>query len=64
MTLFEFVTNKTGESYCRAYVWAATEFDAVELYAEKNNEPFKEVNILFDEDYEPFSTTVSDSGWE
>ena len=63
MSLWEIDTGFTGESYCRAYAWASSEAEAVDLF--KTKHPLAEartVRRLFGASDEPFVTLISDSG--
>lgn len=73
MTLFEIETSWWGESYCRAYVWAESKEQALELFFKANplygpdgerKNSVRDVKVLLDRDSPPFSTIVSDQGWE
>lgn len=64
MTLFEFITGHVGESYERAYVWAATETRAHELFATAHPDRFAvSVRALFHFYQGEFVTKLSDSGF-
>lgn len=68
MNLYEIRTGRMGESYERAYAWAADDTEAVRLFKEKN--PLisawrLDLKLLLEGRHvEGFSTQVSDEGWE
>lgn len=72
MFLYEVKNGEWGEAYERAYVWAHNVDEAEELYYAAN--PTKDgsrakvvidsITPLFCDQDAPFSTKLSDAGWE
>lgn len=66
MKLFEITTGYVGESYVRAYAWAADEREATALFRSANPDQDDNsiiVRELFDGSVAPFCTQSNDHGW-
>jgi hypothetical protein len=66
-SLYEITNGWMGESYVRAYAWADSEADALELCAAKHigkkvGNKF-EIVKLFDSDSDPFCTAFHDAAF-
>lgn len=65
MSLWEIRTGLEGESYVRAYAWAADEATACREFARINpGLTIRTIRRLFSSDTQPFCTLANDQGWE
>ena len=65
MTLFEIVTDRIGESYCRVYCWAESREQARLMFRDKYPaESIRCIETLFSDHYKPFVSKLSDCGFE
>jgi len=74
MNLYEITTGGWGESYLRAYAWAASEEQTLKMgekeYGMSFDTPFSDrrllikIRLLFSDDAEPFCTPFSDTGFD
>lgn len=63
MTLYEITDGRTGESYCRAYAWAADAGEALRLYEAANpGERAVTMTPLLLDRAPPFCTRLDDCG--
>lgn len=65
MTLYEIVTDRSYESYVRAYAWAPSQEAALKLFKSRHGSEYAvvEVRSLLSALSEPFVTDISDSGF-
>lgn len=67
MFLWQIETTMMGESYIRAYAWAGSQEEAIQLFKEKNPEyadKIQTVRNLFHKDATAFCSVASDSGFD
>jgi hypothetical protein len=65
MTLFQIETGAVGESYVRAYAWAASDGEALILFERRNpGLSVLKITPLMEHTDFSFCTEASDCGWE